>query len=525
VSATPDVFAEPEVNLNKTVDNLWRIVVRRRWWIVLAACGATLATLLVLSRVANRYRSEATLLVVQQQVPARFVAPTTTTDMREALRATTEEVLSRVRLLAIIDEFGLYPKERNRVSSEGLLALMQRDIEIEPTEGSSAQGRDVNSFKISFIADTPQTAQAVTSKLTSLFIEQHLETQEHQTATTTQFLQEQLEAAKSKLVESEKEVGEYKMRHLGQLPEQQQGNLAILNGLQSQLQSTLSSLNRAREQKQYLESLGDNRALMIQGDLARLQSQREALLLRYTTEYPVVKRLDEKIAQTKALLNMLKGSKTASAPPQATSASSSEVGVAEDTSIAQINGQLEANRLEIENLNKDRKRLEVAMLEYQNRINQTPVREQELASMLRNYDLLKQDYADLLSKKMQSELAGNLEKRQEGQQFRLVDQPSLPAVPASPNRVKISLGGMAAGLGLGLALAFLMEMRDRSFHSEDDLSQRFALPLVIGVPMLLTPVEQRSRAIRRNFEWALGSGLALVVVAAELYELYLYRHV
>jgi capsular polysaccharide biosynthesis protein len=137
---------------------------------------------------------------------------------------------------------------------------------------------------------------------------------------------------------------------------------------------------------------------------------------------------------------------------------------------------------------------------------------------------LKQDYADLLSKKMQSELAGNLEKRQEGQQFRLVDRPSLPTVPSSPNRVKISLGGAAGGVCLGLALAFLIDIRDRSFHSEEDLTQRFALPLVLGVPLMLTASEERARTWKRAFEWMVGSGLALTLFAVEFYEFYIYRN-
>jgi polysaccharide chain length determinant protein (PEP-CTERM system associated) len=518
----PDALPQNDGNLNEVTDHLWSAIVRRRWPILLVASGTTFLTLVALSFLPNRYRSEASLLVVQQQVPERYVLPTSTTDIREALQVTTQEVLSHARLLAIINEFDLYPKQAKLTSPEGLLGLMQRDIGIQPAE--TAQGRTINSFKISFMADSPELARAVTTRLTSLFIEQHLETREHQATTTTTFLQEQLESAKSKLEEAEKLVGDYKLHHLGELPEQQAGNLAILGGLQSQLQGTLSSLNRAREQKQYLESLSDNRGLMIQGDLARLQSQREALLLRYTPGYPAIKRLDEKIAQTQALFKTLRASQASENPPaSADQTPSPGLGIAEDTSIAQLNSQLEANRLEIENLTRDKKRLEATIAQYQERINQTPIREQEIIGMLRNYDLMKQDYSDLLSKKIQSELAGDLEKRQEGQQFRLVDPASLSTVPASPNRAKISLGGMAAGLGLGLAVAFLMEMRDRSFHSEEDLSQRFALPLVIGVPLLLTPVERRSREIRRNFEWVLGSGLALAVAAAELYELYFYR--
>jgi succinoglycan biosynthesis transport protein ExoP len=520
--ALSDPTPRAEPSLNQTFDRLRSIVVRRRWWILLAASGTTFATLFLLSLLPNRYRSEATLLVTQQQVPERYVLPTTTTDIRAALQATTEEVLSRARMLGIIDEFGLYAGTKARLSPEGLLARMRSNIEIVPIDGPEGPGRGVNSFKISFTGTSPEQAREVTSRLTSLFIQQNTETREHQATTTTTFLQEQLEAARLKLEVSEKEVGDYKLHHLGELPEQQQGNLAILTGMQGQLQNTLSSLNRAREQRQYLESLSDNSGLVVQGDLARLQSQKEDLLLRYTPEYPAVKRLDRKIAQTEALLKMARKSET---PESRTASSDPSLGITADASMAQVNGQLEANRLEINNLTKDERRLEAAIEEYQSRLNQTPVREQELAGMLRNYELLKQDYADLLSKKMQSELAGNLEKRQEGQQFRLVDQASLPTLPASPNRVKLSLGGIAAGLGLGLALAFLMEMRDSSFHTEEELTERLGgLPLVIALPMLLTPSEQLSRARKRRLEWTVGSGLALAVFAAEMCELYLYRH-
>ena len=517
----PDI--ETESNLNDTLDRLFSVVARRRWWVLLPASVTTFGTLLVSSFIPNRYSSEATLLVVQQQVPQRYVLPTTTTDIREALQATAQEVLSRTRLMEIISEFGLYQKESKRSSPEGLLQLMRHDIEIEPLE-SQSERRDVNSFKIAFIANNPLLAQEVASKLTSLFIEQNLVTRERQATTTTNFLKEQLETAKNKLSEAEEQVRNYKMQHLGELPEQQQGNVAILGGLQAQLQNTMASLSRAREQQQYLESLSETRGMMIQGDLARLESQREALLRRYTPQYPAIKQLDIKIAQSQALLKVLLGSQSAQTEEAQVAGPSISIGTAEDASVAQITGQTKANQLEIQNLSKDEKQLKAAIAQYQNRLDQTPVREQQLAGMLRNYDLLKQDYTDLLNKTMQSELAGDLEKRQEGQQFRLVDRPSLPTVPSSPDRIKISLGGAAAGLCLGVALAFVADLRDRSFHSEQELSKRFALPLVIGVPLLLTANEERSRLWRRACEWVAGAGLSLAVLIAELYEFYLYRH-
>lgn len=523
VVSLPEV--EAEVNLNKTLEQVLGIVTRYRWWIILPAVVTTFAVLVALSVIPSRYTSEATLLVVQQQVPERYVLPTTTTNIREALQATTEEVLSRSRLLGIIDEFSLYPKERRRVSPESLLGLMRHDIQIEPIESVSAERKDVSSFKISFIASNPQLAQQVTSKLTSLFIEQNLETREHQATTTTDFLKEQLEAAKSKLADSEEQVRSFKMQHLGELPEQQTGNLAIMTGLQTQLQSTMASLSRAEEQREYLEALSEDRALTVANDLARLKSERAKLLDQYTPQYPAVIKLNEKIAQTEASLKMLQVSRTSGALASSVdSAPPSVIAPDEDLSFRQLHGQLVANRLEIENLSKDEKRLKAEIEQYQSRLNATPVREQQLAGILRNYDQLKQDYTDLLAKESQSQMAADLEKRQEGQQFRLIDRPSLPTVPSSPNRINMSLGGVAGGIGLGLALALLMHMKDSSFHSEEDLSRRFALPLVVGVPLLLTSQEERSRTRKRAFEWVAGSGLVLTILLAQLYEFYLYRH-
>jgi len=514
---------EPEANLNKTLNHGFGIITRHRWWIILIASSAIFASFFALSMMPNRYTSEATLLVVQQQVPQRYVLPTTTTDIGEALQATTQEVLSRTRLLGIIDEFGLYARERNR-SPEGLLELMRRDINIQPLE--STTGKDVNSFKISFVANSPQLAQEVTSKLTSLFIEQNLETREHQATTTTDFLREQLEAVRSKLADSEEQVRAFKMQHLGELPEQQAGNLAIMAGLQSQLQNTMASLSRADEQREYLESLSDYRALTVANDLNRLKSEKAKLLDHYTPQYPAVMKLNERIAQTESSLKSLEAWRTpgtvASSP--ADTPSTSAIAPGEDTSLAQLRSQLEANRLEIQNLSKDEKRLKDEVDQYQSRLNATPVREQQLAGILRNYEQLKQDYLDLLAKESQSQMAADLEKRQEGQQFRLIDRPSLPTVPSSPSRTKISLGGAAGGIGLGLAIAFLMDIKDRSFHSEEDLSQLFALPLVVGVPLILTSQEERSRARRRAFEWVAGSGLVIAILLGQLYELYVYRH-
>ncbi len=247
-------MAEAESTSNISLELVLGCLRRRRWWVLITAAVTALLTLVALSFLPKRYTSEATLIVVQQQVPQRYVVPTSTTDIGEALEATTQEVLSRTGLLEIITEFGLYPNDRARLSPEELEAKMRKQIRIQPIITGTEQ-KTIDAFKISFSSENPRKAQAVTNRLTSLFIEQNLETREHQASVTTGFLKEQLEVAKAKLAQQEARVRDFKLQNLGQLPEQQGGNLAVLTGLQAQLQNVQSSEARAQEQQVYLQSL------------------------------------------------------------------------------------------------------------------------------------------------------------------------------------------------------------------------------------------------------------------------------
>ena len=533
---------ESEEEQSISLSGILQLLRRRRWWILLTACATTLATIAVVFLLPNRYTSDATVLVIQQQVPERYVVPTTTTDVSQALQGMTQEVLSRSRLLSIMDAVGLYATERNHLAPEQLLERMRRDIDIQPLETGSEK-RNVNSFRISFVADNAQRAQEVTGRLTSLFIQENVKMREHQASVTTDFLQEQLETVKNQLEAQESVVQSFKMQHLGDLPEQEQGNAQILASLSGQLQSTVAALGRAQEQKVYLESLlrgyQDRSAretatpggpsadvtttsptAALEKDLSRLQGERTILLSRYTTEHPDVVRLDAEIAKTEALLAQAQASPRAP-EPQKTAHPPVLASRREDAPTAQVKSQLEANQVEMANLTKDASVLKDKIAQYQERLNAAPVREQQLSRMLRDYDLLKLNYADLLKKQQESGLAVSLEKHQEGQQFRLVDPPSLPTIPSSPNRLKISLGGAAGGLLLGLALAFLIETTNHSFRTEKELSRSFPVPLVLGVPLLLTPVQLKNRAWRRAFEALAGCILVAAVCVAEFY---VYRH-
>ncbi len=526
---------------------------RRRWWVLISAAVVALLTLAVLSVLPKRYTSEATLVVVQQQVPERYVTPTSTTDIAEALDATTHEVLSRTQLLDIIGEFDLYPQDRGKLSPEELEAKMRKQIVIDPIV-TRPEDKNIDGFKISFVADSPRKAQAVANRLTSLFIEQNLESREHQASVTTSFLQERLEIAKEKLTQQEARVRDFKLQYLGELPEQQSGNLAVLTGLQSQLQNIQAGAARAQEQKVYLQSLlndyqglaargvpltnvggaaqnANNPIAAAQSELARLKATKSALLSIYTPEHPDVIKVNEQIAQAQSLLKSLKAAKkdkeddTGDTPAGKTGAADSSSGSSEvDTSLAQVKSQLASNAVELANLARDEKGVKAQIEHYQERLNLTPVREQQLAGLMRDYDLLKADYTDLLGKETQSRLAASLEKRQAGQQFRLVDRPSLPVVPSWPKRLPIGLGGLIGGLVVGAALGLLIDIKDGFFYSEKELATHFPLQLVVAIPVLSTSSEKRAQRWKRGLEYVAASALTLLVFAAEFYELYLRRH-
>lgn len=524
-------------------------IVRKWWLILLTASLGTFGTIATLYRVPNRYTSEATLLVDPQKVPTRYVTPTTETNLADTLQAMTQDVLSRVRLLQIIDEFGLYAKERQRLAPEEVIDLMRSYIKIEPIQpvAPTPGHTDINSFNISFVAENAALAQQVTSKLTSLFIEANLKSREAQATNTTNFLDAQLANAQAKLNAQEETVRDFKAKYLGELPEQQQGNLAILNGMQLQLGNLEGSLGRAQQQRVYLESLiGGYRRLasrgaptagpaqgtvgaralsplqMAQNDLSRLEIEHARLLTAYSPAYHGVKELDRQIAAEQAVIDKLKASqKTQLADNSARGASPSPAPdtLSDDSSIAQLESQLEANRLEIQNIQKDEEQAKKVIAQYQDRLNMTPVREQQLASIQRDYDLSSQNYKDLEGKASQSQLATNLEKQEGGQQFRMVEPPSLPEVPTSPQRVKLSLAGLGGGLLAGVLLVFVAEFARPTFRSTQEITRRLGAPLVIGLPLVLTKREKQRRNWRKVLEFAVGSTLALMICAAELYVL------
>jgi len=465
----------------------------------------------------NLYTSEAKILVAEQQIPQSVVDATGNTNIVDKLQIISQEILSRARLVNIADQFGLYAKKRSKLTDEQVAELMRKAIDVQPVDPSS--GRNAfNAFSISFTADTPVLAQQVTKTLASLFIESDLKTQQSQATNTVDLLKDQVNRKRRQQAELEQRRREAETQYLEVAPEQQvPTESSRLPELRSQLQNAMGGLNRARQQRLYLESVLNS---TLTGSLARLQSERSALLLRFTPQYPSVVKKDQEIARVEA---MLKAQKLGGGDQPDIAA--------DDPTVGQLWGQLRANSQEILDLSKDEDRLNAAITEEegrakataaasQSRVVEAPLRRQQLAAIDRENEILTQEILDLEKKQQQSGLVADIQQREQGQQFREIDPASFPTVPSSPKRLRINLAGVGIGLALGLALGLFMDTRTRSFYTETQLSKGFPMALTIGVPLLLTPREKSSLKRKLAFEW-----LAVVVLMAVglMAEYYVYR--
>jgi uncharacterized protein involved in exopolysaccharide biosynthesis len=186
----------------------------------------------------------------------------------------------------------------------------------------------------------------------------------------------------------------------------------------------------------------------------------------------------------------------------------------------QMQSQLKVVKLEIDNYEQHAKELESQISAYRTRLNLTPQTEQQLAEVSRGYEESKSNYNSLLQKQNQSQLASSLQQRQQGEQFRILDLPSLPSRPLAPNHLMLSLGGLVAGAVLGLGLAALLEMTNPLVRQEKDLEGLVPTRVLVGIPRLNTPGENRFRTVFHWLEMGTVALMAVLVLAGNLYAFY-----
>jgi succinoglycan biosynthesis transport protein ExoP len=516
----------------------WSIVVRRRWWILLPTfvCWAIVWTGSWVWP--DRFKSEALILVEQQRVPEHYVVPNVTLDLQDRVLAITQRILSRTRLQATIDRFHLYQHSRglgSLLQTKDPVEQMRKDIQIDlvQSDGKTAvHPGDLAAFKIRYFAASAEIARQVNSELTSLFIEENLKSQQLSSESTTAFLNSQLTDARAKLEEQESKVRGFKAKHLGDLPSQLESNVQILSGMQGQLQNNQRALDGANQQRLYLESLeqqyqtamaqsgsGDPNARpeeTLNKELMDARSRLAEARSKYTEDHPDIIALKNQVAKAEVL------KKQEIAAEQAANANdeSSNLAGSTSTSMMQLQSQIKANQLEIQNYDKRRKDLERQISSYQARLNLTPSTEQELADISRGYEESKANYNSLLQKQNQSELATSLEQRQQGERFSVIDPPSTPLKPSSPNHLIVSLAGLALGVVVGVGLVAFFELTEVRVRDKKDVEDLVNARVLVGIPHLSTRTEDRLHELRRLAEIAATVAMAVLMAAGNLYAFY-----
>jgi succinoglycan biosynthesis transport protein ExoP len=478
-----------------------------------------------------RYQSNTLILVEQPTMPKDYVTPNVNDDLQERLQSITQQILSRTRLIRIIDQFNLYSSDqRAKISADEKVERMRKDIGIELVRDTSNQ---ISAFNVSYTSRNPRVAQEVTSELTNLFISENLEVRQQQSEDTTQFLETQLEAARKSLADQEDKVRQFKGQHVGEMPTQLASNVQILTGLQSQLQNEEDALNAARQQHVYLQTLSDQyRTLQgssksgdgassslpaLDEQLEKLKAQLADLSSRYTDRHPDVRKVQEQIAKTERLRSQLLASLN-KAPTGAADGDVAGTGDPARTSVmAPIQSQLRSNQVEITNREQSIASLKSKIDGYQGRLNQEPIREQQLADLTRGYDQSKANYDDLLKKKNESKMATSMELLQQGERFRIVDPPSYPQKADFPNRLKFCAIGIGLGLALGVVVAGVFEKLDDRMHNAAEIRKLFPASILVEIPEIVN-ISDAARARRQAvLRWATATMVFAVMLVGSAF--------
>ena len=479
----------------------------------------------------SRYRSGTLILVEQPSMPKDYVTPNVTDDLQARLASITQQILSRTRLLHIIDELNLYAEKRGRLNADELVERMRKDIEIALVYDDR---HFITSFNIYYSSHDRHLAQQVTGELTNLFISENLELRQQKSEDTTKFLEQQLETARQALAEQEEKVRIYKDQHLGQLPSQLTSNVQILSGLQSQLQNEEDGLNADRQQNAYLQSMvAQSRTLQrttkstdgtpvgiaaLDQQLEKLKAQLADLLSHYTDRHPDVRKVKDEIARVEkmregALADLKTSAAATSASDNPPASTPDDLDSRDGAATIQLQGQLKANQIDITSKEHTIADLKAKINEYQGRLNQEPVREQQFADLNRGYEQSKANYDELLKKKNSSQMATSMELLQQGEHFRMIDPPSLPVKPDFPNRLKFCAAGLGLGIALGGALAGGTEFLDDRLYNEKALKDLLPVTVISEIPAITSPQEERKQDRKVWVGWATAGVVFATILA------------
>ncbi len=513
-----------------TMDDYLAMVRRRLKVILIPALLAPLAAFLISYAFPPKYTSQSLVLVEGQKVPDSYVQSVITADFTQRLQTMKQQVIARNRLRAMIERMGLAkPGDESKLIDQIQTDLSVSTIPVDPSaSGASSSsssgstkktktrkptgGTAMPGFIVSFTSSTPQQAQQICSEITSMLLTENLNTRAQVSQGTTDFLGRQVDDAKRALDEQDTKMAAFKRQYMGQLPGDAENNLRILMSMNTQLDATTQTLNRAQQDKAYTESLlaqqlsawkssqSSTNPQTLEQQLNLLQTQLLQLQGRYTEDHPDVIKTKTEIGEVKKRLAEVNDA--AGKPSDTTQ----KANASEPPEIRQLRLQVHQYENIIAQASGDQKRLQGQIQVYQSRTAMSPGIEEQFNVLTRDHDNAQNVYRDLTAKKSSSELATNMENQQQGEQMKILNPATLPSDQTFPNRPLFAGGGQGAGVLLGIATAIWLELRDKSIRTERDAATAMDLPLLVSVPWVAEEAAAGGNGTRHFWNRGGGSG-------------------
>lgn len=548
---------------NKDISDYLDAILRRRVSIGVIATSIFIIGCLVAILWPATYRSAATILIEEQEIPSELVRSTVTSYALQRIEEIKQRVMTRSRMMEIIEQYDLYSDERKRETTEEIISRIRNDITMEPISADvidPISGRPTAAtiaFKLAFKGENPAKVQKVANDLTSMYLEENLKTRATKASETYKFLTDEANRLSDEISRREAKLAEFKEANLNRLPELKSLNTTLMERTERELDSVKSEIQSLHDRQIYLEGQltlidphGENVQMSPSARLKALRTEYIALRARYSDDHPDVQRMKREIEglerkigvvddsdaiqqQLAALNNDLVGLqerysddhpdvvrlKQTIAGLEADLAKSDSASQRADLTPASpdnpayvtLQSQLNQTQGEIANAESRRGQLEKKLAQLEKRLIETPQVEREFQILNRGYQNAVTKYQEIKAKQLQAEIAQQLEAERKGERFTLIDPAALPEEPISPNRPAILFLSLVLALGGGLGYALAVESMDSSVRGVKGVVQAVRVAPLAVIPYLENDREV-SMGKRRNLAAVAGT-LAIVVVA------------
>jgi polysaccharide chain length determinant protein (PEP-CTERM system associated) len=495
--------------------DLWSIARRRARLMAATALGIALVIYWIVMALPNQYESYATVLVTPQTVdPALVAAGVPESDLNNRLYLMTAEILSRGRLSKIISDFDLYADESQYMVRDQIIDLMRDHVGVEPVTPELGQGvgrrnseEEISQFRIAFTHRDAKTAMQVAQRLANDFIEQHIESRITLSQKSLEFIDDELARLAERIREVEARVAEVKNANPGRLPEDMTATQRRLERLLTDMAFAQRSLAEAISDEAFFRSQINN-APMSAGEMTpenRLKSL-DLLIAEYRAKGFTDKHPD--VVKTKLEMEALKQSIARGELENAD-------GTHRILSYSQQSAEAERRRAELRKVAAEDEivRLQAAVDELQLQLAQTPAVAEILDGLEREYRHLFNSYQDFSNRQLEAMVQAQLERRQLGEQFRVLEAAFIAPEATSPNRLLIMILGCFFAVAVGVGVGIMRESLDSSLHNARQLQAATSIPVLAAIPKIL--LEADLAAQRRNrIRTSLGAAFVICFALA-----------